>query len=240
MANTLDFMIEERFPCPDCDRVFFVKRNLHKHMVIHETRKLKCTYCSKLIQRAINLRFHERTCEQNPCLPSDSSGGTVSVADTGTVATAPNGGFRLFSSCFNRAGVLYLKVFTPNTICWDEIKRLLVKDLKPILEKEVVEKRGIKWYVCLKVVFMKAVEPQIVTIPPAYFNTEPLVGFITTNYDLQLHHTFDTLVHMVDEFVQRGSGWVIKEFVDIEANILKYDPLLACSSTDDDDHDHDK
>jgi hypothetical protein len=245
MANTLDFTTEKGFPCQDCNRVFYVQKNYRRHMVIHKS-KLKCTYCSKLIERAANLQFHERTCEKNPLQSTSSSvgGGVVSAASAVATATATaptHDDFRLVRSSFGGVHVLYQKVFARNTICWNEVKRSLL-GLKPILEKERLAKQCIKWSVSLKVIFMKAVEPEVVTDPPAYFRTECLRGFVCTRFDRELELTFDALVTQVDEFTQRGSGWVIKNFVALLADIYTYMPLLAYASDNDNDaadDDHD-
>ena len=65
-------------------------------------------------------------------------------------------------------------------------------------------------------------------------------GFRTTHFDSEIQNSSSTLEHQVDEFVERGSGWVIKQFVDIVAQVFEYDPMLAYASsdTDDDADDH--
>ena len=237
MANTLDFTTEQGFPCQDCNRVFYVKKNYHKHRVIHTKSKLKCTYCDKVIGRAANLRFHERTCEKNPCQPSSSSagGGVVSAAVAAATAPIDDGHFRLVQSAFGGVTVMYRKVFAPDTFCWDEVKRSLVEGLKPILVKERLARNCIKWNVSLKVIFMKSVDHDVVTDPPAYFTTEIHRGYAVTRFDRELEQAFDALVHQVEEFTERGSGWVIQRFVGLEANIYTYIPLLAYAPRDDDD-----
>ena len=240
MANTTAaFTVEKGFPCEECNRVFYVNKNLLKHMVVHTKSTLKCTYCSKSIHRRIYLQFHERTCEKNPCLSSSSSAGAGGGGISAAAASIPTDGFRFYRSSFQRTVCEYRKVFARNTFCWGEITRAL-DTLKPILEKEVVEKRCIKWCVCLKVVFMKAVDENVVTDPPAYFQTEMFRGFRATNFECDIQNSATTLEHQVDEFVERGSGWVIKHFVDIVAKVFEYCPLssYALSDTDDDDADH--
>ena len=60
---------------------------------------------------------------------------------------------------------------------------LFSQDVKNLLKTEVVKRKGRKWSVTLKAIMYKSVDPDVVTDPPALFNTDMVVGLIGSNYE---------------------------------------------------------
>ena len=63
------------------------------------------------------------------------------------------------------------------------------QDVKNVLRREVVKRKGIKWSLALQVIMQKSVDPAVVTDLPAVFNTDMVVGLIGSDYDDELRST---------------------------------------------------
>ena len=74
--------------------------------------------------------------------------------------------------------VTYLKVLDVNALQLDDMKLVFSRDLKNVLRREFVKRKGIMWSLALKVIMHKSVDPAVVTDPPSVFNTDMVVGLI--------------------------------------------------------------
>ena len=77
--------------------------------------------------------------------------------------------------------------------------------MKNVLRREVVQSKGIKWSLALKVIMHKSVDPAVVTDPPAVFNTDMVVGLIGSNYEDDLKTAFNNVMQQIDNY-QRDQG----------------------------------
>ena len=73
-----------------------------------------------------------------------------------------------------------------------------------------------KWYIALKVVFSKAVDPSITTIPPIVFTSNPVHTASAIALDVALAKAEQELVDKIDEFIAGGSGWVLDSLEGID------------------------
>ena len=75
-----------------------------------------------------------------------------------------------------------------------------------------------KWYLTLEVTFRQAKNPNIITDPPAYFNTrEHYLG----NTEEVLKNEMKVLVEKIDSYEQSGSGWIVDNFISLIVAISK-------------------
>lgn len=52
---------KQEIPCDKCGKIFNSLRNLHTHMVYHQSPTLKCNYCEKSFYIKKNLREHQES-----------------------------------------------------------------------------------------------------------------------------------------------------------------------------------
>ena len=178
----MDFTKEESYPCKGegCDKVFYVKEDLEKHAKVHEKEMRRknhcCLHCNKTISRAQNLKLHQQTCERN-------ENWNTYRRIYGVDADVHNGGFILVESAFKKTVVLYRKQLDGNVLQQlGGMELLFSQDVKNLLQTEVVRRKGMKWSLALKAIMYKPSDPDVVTDPPAVFNTNMKMGVVGRNW----------------------------------------------------------
>ena len=174
-----------------------------------------CMFCDKYIKHSKNIKLHEGTCQDNPNNLRNTAVGYGIAIPTFTTA---NHDFQLLSSGFKNTISTYRKTFQPHDTL-DDMKHVLQKNVKELLQNEAYKRLHFKWHAALKVVFQKSSDSSIQTDPPACFRTEPRLGLIGTDYDEKLEHVFISFLEQIDCYERNGSGWVFQNFVDIDVII---------------------
>ena len=77
--------------------------------------------------------------------------------------------------------------------------------MKNVIRKEVVKREGIKWDLALKAIMYKSVDPDVVTDPPAVFNTDMVIGLIGSNCGDELKAAFENVMQQIDDYQHNGS-----------------------------------
>ncbi len=225
-----EFMRNKRYICNICAKTFYEEDNLLKHHSMkHPEQKKNCVYCNKRIERAQNLKLHQKTCENNVNKMGGKAHGGGVIANTI--------GFHLVESAFNKTLVVYRKLL--NTHQLDDVKLAYSRCAQHILRREVAWRKGIKWHSSLKVKMVKATDPTIETDPPAVFNTDAVWGLLGSNYDEDLQVAFDNVMRQLDEYQCNGSGWVLSEFVELDVTIITCTPWKNRKVAEDDKDDED-
>ena len=114
---------------------------------------------------------------------------------------------------------------TPETII--DILKNNVMDLKSTIEVEMERKRALKIIVALHVTFHQATDPTFLSEPPPVFKSLPVEILVGTDIDEVLHLITDQLLKKIDDFEERGSGWVLHELSRLDLHTYVYDPLRA-------------
>ena len=78
-----------------------------------------------------------------------------------------------------------------------------------ILKHNLEQTRRLKFTISIHVVFEKASNPEIKTIPPVVLTTEPTTVYLATDIDDSLQDTADELLDLIEVYERNGSGWVI-------------------------------
>ena len=88
---------------------------------------------------------------------------------------------------------------------------------------------NIKYYITCKFIFGKVNRPGVYTDPPIYLSTEPIATTRSRPVEDILRQKYEELVEKIETFVQNGSGWILKEILDVDLRIVMYDPTRASS-----------
>ena len=89
----------------------------------------------------------------------------------------------------------------------------------------------LKFYFSVHIVFVKAADPNVFTVPPVVLQTDPVRVFLADLFRLDEIFEMDIkqLVEKIDTFEKNGSGWMIDHLVRLDTMIASIDPLNAFS-----------
>ena len=191
-----------------------------------------CRFCSKEFSRRYNCLLHEDTCEKNP-------GGSTPIVQIGAGTASSEDGFNLHASAFD--GILreYKMYFKQNvSVEWlADLYEAVTRDAYKLLY-DIREKEGglFKWYLTLEATFRKMMNPDIVSDPPAYFRTHPVILYVGDTLET-LKSKMKVLVEKIDKYEHTGSGWVLNGFVSLTVSLAKFDNPLLPKNRDSDSED---
>ena len=113
----------------------------------------------------------------------------------------------------------------PETII--DILRNSVSDLEATVQSELEKKRALKIVVAIHAIFRQSTDATFLTEPPAVFNSDPVEILAATDIEEALNDVFQNILKKIDEYEQRGSGWVLHQLLKLDLHAYEYDPLRA-------------
>ena len=81
--------------------------------------------------------------------------------------------------------------------------------------------------VALHAIFHQSTDPTFLSEPPAVFNSLPVEILAATDIDGALDEVREYLQKKIDEFEERGSGWILHELLRLDLHTYVYEPLRA-------------
>ncbi|GFQ92282.1 uncharacterized protein TNCT_333901 [Trichonephila clavata] len=153
---------EKIFSCSDCNKTFKHKKNMKRHKKnVHGTNEYKCNHCNKNFARFDNLKRHLKLHEVSTVNTSENQrqrlNSSPQLGPSGYQAPAAE---ERRNNTISRA---CLNTFQTYTISTDSnfIKNLhgflqnSKEEVIKIVENKSKEKKGVKWYICVKVRFIR-------------------------------------------------------------------------------------
>ena len=200
------------FTCEICNKQFTRKDNMIAHRRIHERPGIPCTECSESFSSLFNLNQHKRTQHQNPPI----------IKKRKSVQPRRSRALNVFSST-------YFHPEEESSVDISIFQKSITSKLANTLQSEILEQGAIKWYTVLKILFeKKTVNGDIETID-GYFKSNVKTQLSNQLLEENIEEAFTKMKKSVEEFLQRGSGWTIKEIRHLELCCAKYHPLRASS-----------
>ena len=218
-------------PCLYCNKNFVQRCHLLRHIkkqhpekVVEE--RLECQLCHQTFKRRDNLNYHERLCQ------FQKFGKRVSINQVGG-GQPKRKRMDNVESDFNALDHTtdhFIKdltqfVQTPETII--DVLKDNIKKLGSIIEVELERKRSLKIVVALHTTFHQATDPSFLSEPPPVFKTTPMEVLASTDIEEVLQIITEELLKKIDDFEERGSGWVLHELSRLDLHTYVYDPLRA-------------
>ena len=216
----------DNLKCSVCGKSFSLKRNLVKHNKKFHGGQWRCINCDKTFERYDNYCFHERNCEfrlHGKRKAVDQIGGGAPKRQRANILDSESHALDHATDRFT----VHLQELdqTPETII--DILRDSIHNLKPTIEVELERKRALKMIVALHVTFHQATDPTFLSEPPPVFKTSPMEVLAATDIDEVLKSISNELLKKIDDFEERGSGWVLHELSRLDLHTYIYDPLRA-------------
>ena len=95
-----------------------------------------------------------------------------------------------------------------------------MKDI--ILQHNSSQTKQLKYTMSIYVVFEKAVDPEVKTIPDVVLTTGPRIVYPDTDIDKALENTVDELFQLIEEYEGVGSGWIIDHLVRLDTSLNSF------------------
>ena len=206
--------------CDDCNKVFTKKRNLTRHVrSIHsEEKPHRCRICSKKFARKQNKDLHQKTCF-SAALGLGISKTKKSYKQATDLKLLPRLQKSLFKGNLEDWIIEYPKEnILPDPTVLLKTSAKLMKEA--ILKYNIKHTYQSKLTMSIHVVFEKAVDIQIKTVPPIVLTTSPYTVYLGTDIDKCLDDAAEKLFDMIQEYEGCGSGWVIDRLVRLDTKIV--------------------
>ena len=233
--------VQRNYQCSACPQSFTELSKLNRHVKsVHGLAKMfKCDKCKKTYNRQDNYNYHIRTCtatiniippintnnDTRPCI----SGGEIATTSTNT--TPPTNRNNTASKRKREKGYAMkmvknvgrtvsvfrslFKKTRQQVNTFEKLNEAIDLDVRATIQKHLHEQHK-KWYIALKVVFSKAVDPSITTIPAIVFTSNPVHTASAISLDDALAKAKQELVEKIDVFITGGSGWVLESLEGID------------------------
>ena len=107
-----------------------------------------------------------------------------------------------------------------------EASRLSIKNLFSDLLNET---KGFKYQITVEVLFKKYKHNGEIEFRPVYFNSKTKT---VINDKFSLENAFQEILYMIDDWINKGSGWIIELIMSQYINISTYRPLSGSSYMD--------
>ena len=95
------------------------------------------------------------------------------------------------------------------------------------INEEVVKKRAVKFSLSLHVNFHLSTDVTFLTNPLADLSTDTIEVYDSSDIHDVLNSIYENLVSAIEEFQQRGSGWILDKLLSLDLHLLEFDPLRA-------------
>ncbi len=213
--------------CSQCERTFTERCNLLRHIRNIHDGVWRCSRCSSTFNREDNYTYHTQVCEFHTSgkRPAEGQIGGESKPKTQRVVR-PEWQSQTLNHTVDKHTLDLTKMDqTPETIL--NVLKDGISNLKVTIEEELEKKRSLKIIVALHVVFRQATDPAFLSEPPPVFKTSPIEILSATDIYEVIQIIMEQLLKKIDDFEQRGSGWVLHELSRIDLHTYVYDPLRA-------------
>ena len=215
----------EKIRCVKCNLPFWTTEQLKKHVKTHDRRKtLGCLHCQKKFARSDRLKMHIRSCK-----PTQKTSATKCSSEL-QIGLGAKGNFLLVESALH--GVMQVMRYSFGENEQHEIYETLHSVVHNDVYNLVINTTGLfKWYLGLKVIFYKMIDPQVQSDPPAFFQTDPIASYYKYN-DSVWEVINGQLEQQIENFERSGSGWVVSRLVSLDVTFAKIANPLGTSRED--------
>ncbi|GBN56669.1 hypothetical protein AVEN_110036-1 [Araneus ventricosus] len=213
---------ENDFKCDICDSSFQRKHCLAMHMQKHQEKNYDCGNCDRFFISLQHLNQHVRAIHPEIKLTSVKRGTTSTPEGNSKRVRREGGALNTLTSTFFQPTENTKKDFL---LFFDEV----TPQLEEKIEEEIQEKGAVKWYGVVKAVFKRENEDGGEERVTPYFRSNVQIELVGDTVGDHVPASFTKILEAVDEFIRRGSGWILDKIVHFELCVAKYQPLPASS-----------
>ncbi|CAC5368819.1 unnamed protein product [Mytilus coruscus] len=89
--------------------------------------------------------------------------------------------------------------------------------------------RDIKWYLNVRVEMERNIDGGRKEKVAPYFRSKTYTALANDENDHNLNEAFQKMNASLEEFIHKGSDWVVKKIISLEVNTVKYSPIAGSS-----------
>ena len=213
---------ERKFTCDTCSSVFNHYDSLQCHLKLHAQKQFECDKCHQFFQRPHKLQNHIQKMHSH-------------FSSIKRLSDGPSSAPKKFKSTSRHSALnntFSVQNFVPeDQNCKDLV--ICLNAMKPLLqhgiEQELLEKNSVKWYLTVSLQLSKTLPDGIEDVITADFSSRNSIEFLAYSIPSHLDEAFDKIKSSFEEFLQKGSGWVLKKINLIELKSSRYTPLRPSS-----------
>ena len=190
-------------------------------------KRFNCSMCEKKFSRKKYQLYHEQHCDENKQQSSKKRLRQSKIDDfISSITTLQEGGViqesdepQLIQSTVSKVAVTYRKWFDRDNKVdyYDRLKSALASYHNVIIV-EKNQKKSIKYYFTVLLVFHKNKNIEELTDPPISFRSNVLT-LLDGNVDEVFNHSlsaYQQFVKQIEEFQRNGSDWVLNHFIGLD------------------------
>ena len=212
--------------CEQCNKVFTREHDLKLHVrVVHDkVKNHECEICSKKFARKQNMKLHYKTCYPTKVIGLPT---LEKVRRTDLPFKPILRKSALHGNIADWTIEYPVGMIDPLASMRDGVKAMKAT----IFEHLYMHTHQLKFYFAAYIVFVKAADPNVFTVPPVVLQTDPVRVFFADLFCLDeiFEKDIKQLMEKIDTFEKNGSGWVIDHLVRLDTKIISIDPLKAFS-----------
>jgi hypothetical protein len=233
---------EKRFCRDQCNVSFTRKDDLKRHQKRHQrTVTLTCNKRRKEFSRRDNLVEHQLHCQGNPLKrgreedyssPTPKKVRVENQIGEGESDSQVEENDNPCSSTTAFEDSLKKIELKPRKDKKQDMSHFLRGKTRPILNhlsKQLVQKRGIKWFISVKIRFTKPKPDGEDLATEPYFRSLCMKTVHQHELDNQLDEAKQKIIQSLVLFQKEGSGWVLDEILHLGLSIAQYTPVKGSS-----------
>lgn len=230
---------EQRFQCVDCKKCYKRKSELNRH-IRSKREKIVCNICNRQFNRKDNYRTHHRRFHESA---SNLQIGGNSKSSSSTKSTERGSGSENPSTSFtesSESGSVNHEITQSINAHVNSIKikprenekfDLLVfyanitDKITSLIVSHSPERKGLKWYLTTRVEFTRERDGEIEKVIP-HFRSITYRHLSSEGFEFQhLNEAFQKMFSAKEEFIMKGSDWILSKVIYVELCYVIYSPL---------------
>ncbi|CAC5392367.1 unnamed protein product [Mytilus coruscus] len=220
--------------CLTCGKSFTQKYNLVKHgnkcsgrRTINKrdkqlSKQLTCRHCDATFDDVDSLFTHVANYH-----PLNQTGGRMSKTEE-PAGKIKRGRFRFKKSAINKS--VNLVDHMPIGDEKYDLLRFLANtktDVEEIIVSRLKKQKNVKWYVNARVEMVRDIDDGQQEKAHPHFRSKSYISLQNESNDHNLNEAFQTINRVMEEFINKGSNWILNKVICLEVHTLPYSPIAG-------------